>query len=235
MKKSFQIEGMTCAGCVAKVSHLIHSIRDVESVSIELETKKVELQASRPVQLSEIQSILAEHPKYAAKEMDQAERKPNPLKTYWPLLLIGAFLVLLSSIATLQSGEGLNKWMEYFMGGFFIVFSFFKFLDIRGFANSYRSYDLLARILPIYGFVYPFFELGLGLAWLFLGGTFEVALITVILMGFSAIGVIQAVSQKKSIQCACLGTVFNLPMSSVTIIEDLLMVLMASIMLLPSF
>lgn len=50
-------------------------------------------------------------------------------------------------------------------------------------------------------------------------------------MGFSSIGVIQSVLNKKTIQCACLGAVFNLPMSTVTIVEDLLMVVMAGIML----
>ena len=119
------------------------------------------------------------------------------------------------------------------MGGFFLVFSFFKFLDIRGFAASYRSYDLLAKAVPAYGFIYPFLELALGLAWAFEGGTYRVALSTVVLMGFSAIGVIVAVNRKQQIQCACLGTVFNLPMSTVTIIEDLLMVAMAGTLLLP--
>tara|TARA_B100001939_G_C16537308_1_gene444727 strand:- start:204 stop:575 length:372 start_codon:yes stop_codon:yes gene_type:complete len=123
--------------------------------------------------------------------------------------------------------------MECFMGGFFLVFSFFKFLDIRGFAASYRSYDLLAKAVPAYGFIYPFLELALGLAWAFEGGTYRVALSTVVLMGFSAIGVIAAVTRKQQIQCACLGTVFNLPMSTVTIIEDLLMVAMAGALLLP--
>ena len=119
------------------------------------------------------------------------------------------------------------------MGGFFLVFSFFKFLDIRGFAASYRSYDLLAKAVPAYGFIYPFLELALGLAWAFVGGTYRVALSTVVLMGFSAIGVIAAVARKQQIQCACLGTVFNLPMSTVTIIEDLLMVAMAGALLIP--
>ena len=33
--------------------------------------------------------------------------------------------------------------MQYFMAGFFILFSFFKFLDMKGFARSYAMYDLL--------------------------------------------------------------------------------------------
>jgi hypothetical protein len=40
------------------------------------------------------------------------------------------------------------------------------------------------------------------------------------------------VASKTKIQCACLGTVFQLPMSTVTIVEDVGMVLMAAFMLL---
>ncbi len=49
-------------------------------------------------------------------------------------------------------------------------------------------------------------------------------------MSISIIGVLQAVLNKKKIQCACLGAVFNLPMSTITIIEDALMILMSGIM-----
>ena len=56
--------------------------------------------------------------------------------------------------------------------------------------------------------------------------------LTIGIMGFSAVGVIQAVASKTQIQCACLGTVFKLPMSTVTIIEDVGMVIMAAAMLL---
>lgn len=54
---------------------------------------------------------------------------------------------------------------------------------------------------------------------------------TIIVMGFNSIGVIQSVVNKKKIRCACLGAVFNLPMSTVTIMEDLLMVVMSGMML----
>jgi hypothetical protein len=46
-----------------------------------------------------------------------------------------------------------------------------------------------------------------------------------------AIGVIQANFSKQTIQCACLGTVFNLPMSIVTVIENVSMAAMAAWML----
>jgi hypothetical protein len=44
--------------------------------------------------------------------------------------------------------------------------------------------------------------------------------------------VILAVANKQKIRCACLGTGFNLPMTTVTIIEDLLMVAMSAYMLI---
>jgi len=161
------------------------------------------------------------------------ESSASSLKTFWPLILIGLFLIGISSLVTWQSGRDWSNWMAIFMGGFFLVFSFFKFLDIEGFVNSYKGYDLLARRWNAYGYIYPFLELGLGIGWCTAGHSVEVAAATVGIMGFSAIGVIQAVVKKQSIQCACLGTVFNLPMTTVTIVEDLLMVGMALWMLLP--
>lgn len=237
MNSTFPIDGMTCAGCAAKVTHTLQQLESVTAVAIDLDANSATLEADRAIARAEVESALAPYPKYTvASDAGAAnERSLNPIgwRTYWPLILIGLFISMVAGGITIQIHGDMTTWMELFMGGFFLVFSFFKFLDIRGFASSYQSYDLLARVLPAYGFVYPFLELGLGLAWAFWGGTVTVAASTVVLMGFSAIGVIIAVSRKQAIQCACLGTVFNLPMSTVTIVEDLLMVAMAGALLLP--
>jgi prepilin signal peptidase PulO-like enzyme (type II secretory pathway) len=113
-----------------------------------------------------------------------------------------------------------------------LVFSFFKLLDLSGFASSYAMYDLLAKRIYNYGFVYPFIELSLGVAYLINFNLVFTNTITLIVMSFSSIGVILAVIKKQKIKCACLGTGFNLPMTTVTIIEDLLMVAMAAWMLI---
>ncbi len=126
----------------------------------------------------------------------------------------------------------LDSAMRTFMGGFFVVFSFFKFLDLQGFADAYRGYDLVARAWPPYGRIYPFLEFGLGLAYIANWQPFTVNIATALLMAVSLIGVIRAVLSKKQIRCACLGTGFNLPMSTVTVIEDGLMFVMAVIMLM---
>jgi hypothetical protein len=122
--------------------------------------------------------------------------------------------------------------MQYFMAGFFLVFSFFKLLNLKGFAESYVMYDVLAKRIPVWAYIYAFVELGLGIAYLINFNPFITNSITFIVMSISIVGVLQSVLNKKKIQCACLGAVFHLPMSTVTIIEDALMIAMSGIMIL---
>ncbi len=151
--------------------------------------------------------------------------------TYRPLLLILAYLLTASVIVQLPKNgwEGVH-WHEtirYFMAGFFLVFSLLKLLDIPAFANAYASYDLLAKRWHGWGLIYPFVELALGLAYLANWNPLITNWATLIIMGFSAIGVILTLLRKRSIRCAHLNTVFKLPMSTVTIIEDVGMAAMA--------
>ena len=161
--------------------------------------------------------------------------KPAPEKasSYFPLILI--LFYLLGAVALVEVAlapfDG-TRAMRHFMAGFFLVFSFFKMLDVRSFAMSYSSYDVVARRWPGYGFVYPFLELALGAAYLANIWPMAANVATLVVMGVSTIGVVQALLARRKIQCACLGTVFNLPMSSVTLIEDLLMIAMAAAMLI---
>lgn len=80
--------------------------------------------------------------------------------------------------------------------------------------------------------MYPFIELVLGAAYIAGIQPTAVNLTTLVVMSISSIGVVQSVLQKRRIRCACLGTVFNLPMSTVTLVEDGLMIVMAAAALL---
>jgi prepilin signal peptidase PulO-like enzyme (type II secretory pathway) len=64
--------------------------------------------------------------------------------------------------------------------------------------------------------VYPFVELALGVAYLAHLNPLPTHWVTIGVMGFPALGVIQAVISKQRIQCACLRAVFKLPISMVT-------------------
>jgi hypothetical protein len=201
---------------------------------IDLKNNTATLTIEKEIAVDELRRLFEAHPKYTIAFSNSNEDKQNKrvFTTYKPLLLIFLFIAATTSIVSIDNGKiDVMLWMQYFMAGFFIVFSFFKFLNLTGFAESYAMYDILAKRVKVYGLIYPFIELILGVAYLTGFEPTITYIATICIMGFSSIGVIQSVLDKKKIRCACLGAVFNLPMSMVTIIENLIMVLMALIML----
>ncbi len=239
MTHQYQLSGLTCGGCAATVKKALSQISDIQSVEINESFNEATISMTNHVTTETLKEVLKSHPKYTISDKMIAKTTPSVntafdergkswLETYKPLLLIFGYITLVSCFA----GKDWMTMMRYFMGGFFLVFSFFKMLDLRGFADSYRMYDIIAKAIPSYGFIYPFIELWLGLAFLIDFQPFFTNVATLIVMGSSAIGVIQSVLDKRKIKCVCLGTVFNLPMSTVTIVEDLLMVSMSAVMLL---
>ena len=105
-------------------------------------------------------------------------------------------------------------------------------LDLKGFPNSFRMYDPLAKRIPIYAKVYPFIETVLGLMFLM---RFEITIalwITIFVLGTTTIGVAKVLLNKKSLRCACLGTALKLPMTEATFIENTIMIVMATLMLI---
>ena len=234
MIRTYTINGMTCEGCVAKVTYLLEQHSNISLAKIELKNNTATLTVEKEIAVDELRRLFEAHPKYTIAFSNSNEDKQNKrvFTTYKPLLLIFLFIASTTSIVSIDNGKiDVMLWMRYFMAGFFIVFSFFKFLNLTGFAESYAMYDILAKRVKIYGLVYPFIELILGAAYLTGFEPTITYIATICIMGFSSIGVIQSVLDQKKIRCACLGAVFNLPMSMVTIIENLIMVLMALIML----
>ena len=121
--------------------------------------------------------------------------------------------------------------MSMFMGYFFLGFAFFKLLNVSAFATAFATYDIVAKRSRAYALTYPFIELLLGAAFLSRMFPMVTNIVTAVVMSVGLVGVIQAVRNKQAIQCACLGTAFNLPMSVVTIIENSVMIAMSLAML----
>lgn len=237
---NYAVTGMTCGGCVKRVQATLAAYAESATVTLDppqvtLTNPKANFMAlNKALQAAGNYALL---PPTAETVADQVLPTDDIAKswfaTYKPLLLVFAYILLVTVTVEFSQGEFIaHRFMPHFMAGFFLVFSFFKLLDINGFATSYAMYDLLAKRVPQYGFIYPFIELGLGV-WYVLGWqAYWVNWVTLIVMGFSTVGVILAVAKRQKIRCACLGTGFNLPMTTVTIIEDLTMVAMAAWMLI---
>lgn len=153
-------------------------------------------------------------------------------KNYIPLLVIVAFTFLASVAKQIDYGtwNGI-RWMHDFTGFFLVVFAMFKFFDLSGFADGFQMYDLLAQPFRPYAQVYPFIELGLGLGYLAEWHLTTIYIATIVVFGWGSLGVIRSLTKGMNIKCACLGTVLKVPLSTVALVEDLAMAIMAAAML----
>jgi uncharacterized membrane protein YfhO len=156
----------------------------------------------------------------------------NKLRHYFPLLLILA-LVMLESGALQWSSRGWSgaTFARQFMGLFLVFFAMFKLFDLDGFADGFQMYDLVAKRFRPYAYVYPFLELILGLASL--ANLFPVGrnIALLALMTLGSAGVLQALIRGLDVNCACLGNILKVPLSTVAVAEDLGMAAMAAAML----
>ena len=240
MTHTYNISGMTCNSCVAKAKSELLKLRDVTQTDVQLAPPQATITMQKHIPVQELQNVLNKAGHYTITEADGGmhhtaitEQNAPWFSTYKPILLIGAYI--LGTTLLLQTTNGafnLETWMSNFMAVFFLTFSFFKLLDVKSFAESYSTYDVVAKHWQGWGIVYPFVELGLGLAYLLRFNPLITNAITFVVMTVSIIGVLQTVLKKQKIRCACLGAVFNLPMSTITIIEDAVMIGMSLVMAL---
>ncbi len=237
MKQTYTIQGMTCGGCAASVTEKLMKVDGVTHVHVDLENAEGHIDMEKNIPIQTLKQALPD--KYQIKEKEvfntalaQNEvEKQSKLQQLKPLLLI--FLFLFSAAILLHyKNWDVGSAMLDFMGLFYIVFSFFKLLDLKGFPDSFRMYDPLAKAVPVYGWIYPFIELSLGLLFLMRVQITFALIATILILGITTVGVTKTLLDKKSIRCACLGTALKLPMTEATFIENAIMLVMAITMLL---
>jgi hypothetical protein len=233
---------LNCGSCIAAVTPFLNKEPTISRWSVDTaDPRKVLTIEGESVAPSTVERIVADAGFRVLGRIDdpvvrgrEESAQPAPfLITYRPLLLILAYLVGLVALIEFNAVEfSWMRTMRHFMGGFFVAFSFFKLLNLQGFADAFQTYDVLARKSRAYAVTYPFIELSLGIAYL---ANFRPTVtngVTLVVMLIGVVGVTKALLQKQRIQCACLGTIFNLRMSKVTFIEDALMAAMAAMLVL---
>ncbi|MEP3209211.1 MAG: MauE/DoxX family redox-associated membrane protein [Maribacter sp.] len=240
MKHTYKIAGMTCNNCVASVADSLSKVDGVQKINVDLDRAEAEIYMAKHIPIAMLKSVLRD--KYSISERGNQtsrieiinQREKSKLEQLKPLLLI--FLYLFTSAILLNYNDwDAGEFMLDFMGLFYIVFSFFKLLDLKGFPESFRMYDPLAKAIPVYGRVYPFIELVLGLLFLMRFQITTALVATILILGITTFGVTKTLLDKKSIRCACLGTALKLPMTEATFIENFIMLVMAISMLFIQF
>ena len=236
MNQKFLISGMTCLKCKASIENALKSFEAISKLKVDFKKQELVIISSEGLALSTLKKLIPK--KYTISEtgvneksLDKELEDKSKIQQLKPLLLI-IFYITSASVLLHFKNWNWNDFMLDFMGLFFIVFSFFKMLDLNGFSQSFKMYDPLAKRISFYGRIYPFIETLLGLMFL-MRYEINIALIsTLILLAVTTIGVSKVLFQKKSIQCACLGTVLKLPMTEATLIENSIMIVMATVMII---
>ncbi len=239
---TYKIDGMTCSSCVDTITKRLKALPGVTNVNISLPEKKVDVIADRAILIKEIQNAIADLPKYKADFYDDVSisndlhQEKTFIQTYKPLIIVFAYIFIFSVAYQVSQGNfSAHLFMNHLMAGFFIGLSFFKFLDLKSFATAFSNYDPLAHKWKPYGLIYPFIELTLG--FLFIADKFLLIanIMTILVLTITSYGVYKKIKSDNQFQCACLGAGFNLPLSNITIFENLTMITMALVGILFPF
>jgi len=242
MKKTYIISGMTCDSCKSTILQNLNELQEIEAVEVDRDKGEAIIFMTNNIEISKLQNALPSKFLISEKEIDnfsvssnkstlEIDKEQSKLQQLKPLLIILTYISVASILMNYKNWNSSEAMLD-FMGLFYIVFSFFKMLDLKGFPESFRMYDPLAKRLPIYGRIYPFIETGLGLMLLMRYEVKIALIITLFVLGVTTIGVTKTLLDKKSIRCACLGTVLKLPMTEATFIENIIMIVMAISMLI---
>lgn len=239
MVYKYNITGMHCHTCVESIKKQFLNLDGVAVAIVQLTSPQAILTMQEEIPLDRLQSALKSIGDYTIIQAEENRRRSvsklifkDWITTYKPVLIIGLYIIGITLLIEINRSEfSLQNWMPNFMGGFFLVFSFFKFLDLKGFADAYFTYDVVAKRWYNWAYMYVLIELGLGIAYILKYYLILVDSITLIVMLVGLWGVLQSILSKQKIKCACLGTIFNLPMGTLTIIENILMIAMSGIML----
>ena len=258
MENTYQVRGMTCQGCADTIEGGIRSSLVVESATVILEKSLLTIISDVSYDESSVNTVLSELGNYGLVSSDDSMKLEDPLNNIQLMssvaasqtkksflltilnyflskkpILVALFIVVTASFALQLSSESFefNGWLMDYMGIFFVLFSFLKLLNITGFSNTFKEYDVIAKHLPFFGISYPFIELGLGLV--FLSETFLLfaSLGTLLFMTSQSIGVANSLHNSKQIRCACMGSAVDLPISSLTLFENIIMIAMSTYMI----
>ena len=124
MVHKYQITGMTCSSCEAKVKSALLMVDNVTHVEVSLQDHSTTITMDKHVPLKELQKAL--DPKYqiaALEHNEMTEQTKSWFETYKPILLIFFYITLTTVLIQINNQHfDLMQWMRHFMAAFFLVF-----------------------------------------------------------------------------------------------------------------
>jgi cation transport ATPase len=148
MNYKFSIQGISCASCIQKISTLLTNELDASNINFSANNTIIEFGSITETDIKQLNTLLAKIGNYTVSMASNNnhlfstsnEDKPS----YKPIYLIFVYLILVNITIIIKSSQFID-FMPNFMASFFIVFSFFKLLDLEGFSQGYSSYDIIDK------------------------------------------------------------------------------------------
>ena len=72
MKKNYELQGMSCGGCVSSVKNALLKLNDVEDAEVHLHPQSAVVTMSKPIDVAELQTQLSKAGHYTIKQIAAA-------------------------------------------------------------------------------------------------------------------------------------------------------------------
>ncbi|MEQ8733315.1 MAG: glutaredoxin family protein [Rhodospirillaceae bacterium] len=154
--------------------------------------------------------------------------------TYRPVIAVFAMAALMAlAVSWAAFGSVFTvRAVEWFIAISMCILAILKLRDLESFSNMFLGYDLLARRMVRYAYVYPFAEAGAGVLMVAGALTWVSAPVALFIGTIGAVSVFKAVYiDKRDLKCACVGGNSNVPLGVISLTENVMMIAMALWML----
>ena len=230
MISKYNILGVSCSSCVEKITSELLDLNNISKVKL-FNKSEIHIYHDNDIDLDFLNNYLIDIGNYKLLKQKKYQKIFNLIGIYKPLIILFTLIFFLTLIFQIRFESFKSKiFIREFISFFFILFSLLKIYDLKSFSKMFNKYDIISKKIYVWGYIYPFIEFLLGILFLYNFIEFERNLFALIFLFVSSIGVLNSVLKNEKIKCACMGSFFDLPMSKVTIFENIIMILMIIMM-----
>jgi hypothetical protein len=222
----FKVTGISCYSCVLAIKKLFVTITDILDINVSEDLKTIHFRVidGCDIKINRLNAKL-ENTKFNLSEI--AHTIPTLFEQYFPICQIAVTCLLISQILL----PIYHHIPQVFMAFWLILFAQPKLQNITGFQKLFSKYDIISSRFSVYGFVFPFLELGLGLLYLIPRVDHRINYLTIGIFSMLTFSVLKVMLKKQDINCACLGENSKMKVGIITLLENITMVGMSLLML----
>jgi len=145
--------------------------------------------------------------------------------TYLPVFYVYAFSLLISLNIVFFYSLNLRSLFLFFLGFFSISFGVLKLINLKSYFESVLEYDFIVQKFNFYAYLIPIFEIVFGALFVLQKEYLFIEYLCIIFFTLNIVVIANALEKKRNFTCACMGGLFKIPLSYVSLLESLTMVL----------